>query len=140
MLQPITAESIRALRKRLMLTQAEFAEQLGVSSQAISFWELGQRSPTGLSLNQIRMLMQRDETEQSTLSLFLVRERSGDELDIECRALIQPLAQEIIVGLFLRLSPANRCEVAGRLANILASREQPLKELEKLISTALDNG
>lgn len=53
---PLTPERIRSLRRQLGLTQAEFAERLGVSMQAVSFWERGTRTPTGLYARAIRSL------------------------------------------------------------------------------------
>ncbi|MDQ3692644.1 MAG: helix-turn-helix domain-containing protein [Chloroflexota bacterium] len=58
--QPLTPELIRSLRRQLGLTQSEFAQRLGVSMQAVSFWERGTRTPTGLYARAIRSLL-RDE-------------------------------------------------------------------------------
>lgn len=51
---PLTPERIRSLRRQLGLTQTEFAQRLGVSMQAVSFWERGTRTPTGLYAQAIR--------------------------------------------------------------------------------------
>lgn len=40
------SEAIKELRKKLILTQAEFAELLGVSFQSINRWERGKHEPT----------------------------------------------------------------------------------------------
>lgn len=40
------AEGIKELRKKLILTQTEFAELLGVSFQSINRWENGKHEPT----------------------------------------------------------------------------------------------
>ena len=40
------AEAIKELRKKLILTQTEFAELLGVSFQSINRWEKGKHEPT----------------------------------------------------------------------------------------------
>ena len=40
------AEAIKELRKKLILTQTEFAELLGVSFQSINRWENGKHEPT----------------------------------------------------------------------------------------------
>lgn len=55
--EPLTPERIRALRRQLGLTQAEFAHRLGVSMQAVSFWERGTRTPTGLYARAIQSLL-----------------------------------------------------------------------------------
>ena len=40
------AEAIKELRKKLILSQTEFAELLGVSFQSINRWEKGKHEPT----------------------------------------------------------------------------------------------
>ena len=40
------AEAIKDLRKKLILTQTEFADLLGVSFQSINRWEKGKHEPT----------------------------------------------------------------------------------------------
>ncbi len=55
--QPLTPALVRSLRRQLGLTQTEFAKRLGVSMQAVSFWERGTRSPTGLYARAIRALL-----------------------------------------------------------------------------------
>ena len=40
------SEAIKELSKKLILTQAEFAELLGVSFQSINRWERGKHEPT----------------------------------------------------------------------------------------------
>ena len=41
----MTPDEIRALRKRVGLTQSDFGEVLGVSQIAVSGWERGDRTP-----------------------------------------------------------------------------------------------
>jgi len=53
----LTPAMIRALRHRLGLTQAALAAQLGCSTQAVSFWERGTRTPTGLYAHAVRRLL-----------------------------------------------------------------------------------
>jgi DNA-binding transcriptional regulator YiaG len=53
----LTPAGIRELREQLGLTQAQFAERLGCSTQAVSFWERGTRSPTGLYAKAVRELL-----------------------------------------------------------------------------------
>ena len=52
----LSPAGVRDLRHRLGLTQAAFAERLGVSAQAVSFWERGTRTPTGLYAAALRRL------------------------------------------------------------------------------------
>jgi DNA-binding transcriptional regulator YiaG len=49
----IDGEWVKALRKRLGLTQTEFAERLGVSLPSITRWELNQFRPTKLAANAL---------------------------------------------------------------------------------------
>ncbi|MFA6377112.1 MAG: helix-turn-helix transcriptional regulator [Acholeplasmataceae bacterium] len=48
------SEAIKALRKKLILSQTEFAAFLGVSFQSINRWERGKHEPT---IKAKRMLM-----------------------------------------------------------------------------------
>lgn len=53
----LTPEIIQAARRRLGLTQAEFAERIGCSALAVSFWERGTRAPTGLYARAVQALV-----------------------------------------------------------------------------------
>ncbi len=53
----LTTESIKALRRRLGLSQPQFAARIGCTAQAVSFWERGTRTPTGLYAQAVRRLM-----------------------------------------------------------------------------------
>lgn len=46
---PWSAEAITALRRRMGLSQAEFAHELGVRQQTVSEWETGKYIPRGAS-------------------------------------------------------------------------------------------
>jgi DNA-binding transcriptional regulator YiaG len=43
----LSGSPIRTIRSRLGLTQAEFAELIGVSRRTLENWEQGRREPTG---------------------------------------------------------------------------------------------
>jgi DNA-binding transcriptional regulator YiaG len=58
----LTPEVIRTTRARLGLTQAQFAERIGCSALAVSFWERGTRSPKGLYAKAVHALV--DEADQ----------------------------------------------------------------------------
>lgn len=60
----LDAESIRALRRRLNLTQARFAARVGCAQGAVAMWERGQRTPRGLYARAIRHLMAEAEREE----------------------------------------------------------------------------
>lgn len=48
---------IRALRRRLGLSQQAFAERLGVSIQSVHCWETGKRKPSRLALKVLDRLV-----------------------------------------------------------------------------------
>ncbi len=58
------AEDIRAIRKRLGLSQELFAETLNVSLSAVRAWEQGQRSPDGAARRLLEL------ADHSPLALF----------------------------------------------------------------------
>ncbi len=53
------AERIRALRRRLGLSQREMAEELGTRQQTISEWETGQYEPRGTSARLLQIIAER---------------------------------------------------------------------------------
>lgn len=53
----LTAETIRALRLRLHVNQEAFAALIGCTQAAVSRWEEGLRTPTGLYDRAVRDLM-----------------------------------------------------------------------------------
>lgn len=57
MSEPISAEQVIELRRRLGLNQTAFAMRLGVSQAAVNRWEHGLRSPTGLAKKAVLALM-----------------------------------------------------------------------------------
>jgi putative transcriptional regulator len=57
------AEAVRAIRKRLDVSQAVFAEALNVSPSTVRSWEQGQRAPDGAS----RRLLEVAEREPAVL-------------------------------------------------------------------------
>jgi DNA-binding transcriptional regulator YiaG len=56
-MRPLTADTIRSARQRLGLTQLQFAARIGCSVLAVSFWERGTRSPTGLYARAVQQLV-----------------------------------------------------------------------------------
>ena len=56
-----TAEAIAALRAQLGLSQAAFADELGVRQQTVSEWETGRYVPRGASARGLGMLAERAE-------------------------------------------------------------------------------
>jgi DNA-binding transcriptional regulator YiaG len=53
----LTPTTIKATRQRLGLTQSQFADRIGCSALAVSFWERGTRTPTGLYARAVRELI-----------------------------------------------------------------------------------
>jgi DNA-binding transcriptional regulator YiaG len=51
-----TAGEIAGLRARLRLSQAAFAERLGVRQQTVSEWETGRYAPRGASATLLALL------------------------------------------------------------------------------------
>ena len=52
----MTSKKIVRVRKKLEMTQVEFANALGVSAQTVSNWETGHRSASSLAVRAIEML------------------------------------------------------------------------------------
>lgn len=48
--EPLTPEQIKAIREENHVSQAVFARHLNVSTGAISQWERGEKTPSGLAL------------------------------------------------------------------------------------------
>ena len=59
--EPWTAERVAELRTRLGLSQAAFAEELGVRQQTVSEWETGRYRPRGASATVLGMLAESRE-------------------------------------------------------------------------------
>ncbi|MEP0884657.1 helix-turn-helix transcriptional regulator [Trichocoleus sp. ST-U3] len=52
-----TAVLVRETRKRLQLTQLQFAKTLGVSFQSVNRWERGKTKPLPIILKQIEVMV-----------------------------------------------------------------------------------
>lgn len=53
------AETVRALRERLGISQRELADELGVRQQTVSEWETGMYRPRGASARMLRVVAER---------------------------------------------------------------------------------
>lgn len=51
-------DRVRRLRKRLGLTQEQFAQRVGVTFVTVNRWEAGHSAPRGLSLRELDRLDQ----------------------------------------------------------------------------------
>ena len=67
------AGSVRALRRRLGMTQRALADELGVRQQTISEWETGVYRPRGASARLLRHVAERAAAYASTTE----RDESG---------------------------------------------------------------
>ena len=56
--QPEVAQLVRELRHTLQLSQAKFADALGMTFATINRWENGHATPSPLALKQIDTLLQ----------------------------------------------------------------------------------
>lgn len=61
-----TPEKIKDLRKRLNLSQEEFAQKLGVSFTSVNRWENGQAKPSKLAKKQIEAFIRQSLREVYT--------------------------------------------------------------------------
>src|SRR5688572_25265806 len=52
----VPAEQIKALRRRLRITQLQFAHWFGFSAATLRHWERGNRKPTGSALVLLRVI------------------------------------------------------------------------------------
>jgi len=52
-------EDIKALRKKLDITQKELAARIGVDTLTIGRWERGERRPSQLAVRQLNRLVKR---------------------------------------------------------------------------------
>ena len=52
----MTKEQILQARRKLGLSQAAFAELIGVSLRAVKYWESGQRNPSKMAVKRIQDL------------------------------------------------------------------------------------
>ena len=53
------SESIKGLRQHMSLTQAQFAEELGIRQQTVSEWEQGVYSPTRASAKHLMLVAEK---------------------------------------------------------------------------------
>lgn len=52
----MTPDQVRGVRRELGLSQAAFAELIGVSPRAVKYWESGQRNPSKMAAKRIQDL------------------------------------------------------------------------------------
>lgn len=57
----MTPKQVVALRKKLGLTQAQLARKLGVDRAAVNQWEAGTRTPSGIAVKFMELLLELHE-------------------------------------------------------------------------------
>jgi len=86
----IMARWLKAVRKRMMMTQVELAKYLGVYPEAISRWENGHQAPSAQNLSKIFALVTPNEREALIEKCLydtpdLLLEDMGDHLrNVQC--------------------------------------------------------
>ena len=61
----ITAETIKGIRKKLQLTQFQFADLVNVSSKTVERWEMGKKEITGPVVTLIKILEEYPQIEEN---------------------------------------------------------------------------
>ena len=68
MSRPFRAVDVVAIRRRLGLSQAEFASRFGFKLDALQNWEQGRRRPEGAARAFLRVIEREPETVQRALA------------------------------------------------------------------------
>nr|WP_294521550.1 helix-turn-helix domain-containing protein [uncultured Rhodopila sp.] len=71
---PPTAEQVRALRSRLGLSQAQFAQRFGFTVDTVQQYEQGRRTPSGPASTLLRVI---DADPEAVIRALRVRPGSG---------------------------------------------------------------
>jgi len=66
---PLSPAEIKATRKALKVSQARFADMVGVSAHSVTAWERGVRRPDGVTSRLIRLLGRNPDFIQTWRSL-----------------------------------------------------------------------
>jgi DNA-binding transcriptional regulator YiaG len=76
-----TAVLVKEIRKRLGLTQVQFAQALEVSFQSVNRWERGKTKPLPIVLKQIELMVKEmGGRGQDLLVKYFVNEESGNKI------------------------------------------------------------
>lgn len=63
----ITGDEIKNLRKRLKLTQAQFAELVNISQKTVERWEAGKKEITGPVVTLVKILQEYPQVEENLI-------------------------------------------------------------------------
>ncbi len=63
----IAVSDVSKARHKVGLSQAEFAELMGVSRRTLQEWEQGRRKPSGAAVSLLRIAMERPEVMREVL-------------------------------------------------------------------------
>jgi transcriptional regulator with XRE-family HTH domain len=75
-----TAVLVKETRKRLGLTQVQFAKTLGVSFQSVNRWQRGKTKPLPIVLKQIELMVKEmsDRAQDLLIGYFASKREKGD--------------------------------------------------------------
>lgn len=87
-------QAIKALRLKQGMTQTQLADKVGMSTNAVSFWELGKTYPPK---NTIERLCEVFGISQALFQLSTIEEEDfPEEKRVLYRALLEPLRNELL--------------------------------------------
>jgi len=112
-------ERIKALRDKLGITQAEFAEKLGTARNTIANYEIGRREPMEATIKSIcrEFNVNYDWLKDGTGEVFeVLPETIVDELALEFN--LDDLDKRIILG-YLRLPEDDRIVIKRYIQNVI---------------------
>lgn len=129
----IIGTKIRKLREEMGLTQEDLAKSVGLSSEFISFLELGRRSPSLESLSRIAKFLDKE------ISFFILEKTEsfdsmiqGDKLDAKTRRLLRKFRSNCDDYLQLEEMTGRQSDLAPLYANVRAEKlaEQERRRLD----------
>lgn len=124
---------IRKLREEVGLTQEDLAKSVGLSSEFISFLELGKRSPSLESLSRIARFLDKE------VSFFILEKKEtfntlirGEGLDVKTRRLMKKFKKYCDEYLELEEMTGRQSDLAPLYTNIAAEKmaEQERRRLD----------
>lgn len=127
-------ERIKALRKALNLTQAEFAERTGIKQNTVATYEMGRNPPTDTVITLIVREFGVNETWLRTGVGEMFERRSADEQIAEfAGCLLEGRAEDAfkrkLVSALSRLDPVSWAALERVADEIAADESQKKKEL-----------
>lgn len=119
----IVGTKIRKLREMMELTQEDLANSVGLSSEFISFLELGRRSPSLESLSRIAKFLDKE------ISFFILEKSEsfdsliqGNKLDAKTRRLLKKFRSDCEDQLQLEEMTGRQLDLAPYYVNVMAEK------------------